>query len=306
MTAQYWSRKLEGTYVWHGDKFKQITALRMDNEDPIDDRYPEQTLPFVRFQLDGGDYVERDAFEVRFPDEGYARVDDRAIFAGRTMVRAWKIAPNPENYRVGGGINMQSWLNAGPVEYDPPERLFEYKSDAIFTPKLAARTISNSARSLLYCDHPIAKVTRRDNTMTLNGEHGPDVLGDLLLPWAKQWGQSWDYEWPEGEKPDQLPPFIAMGGGLPPRPADNHWVELEYFEWRYRPVQAIDNWDFTWQGDHIKIMYEGNLWHIPHMREAVNCFGEDNEALLWDLFTLLKMYDILPHDADYDEEVGHE
>ena len=53
MTAQYWSRKLDGGYVWHGNKYKQIDGLQVRIPDDAHPRfeYPEDYLPHIQFNM---------------------------------------------------------------------------------------------------------------------------------------------------------------------------------------------------------------------------------------------------------------
>lgn len=304
MSGQYWSRKLADTYVYHQGKYKQITALKMKTNEPLDDRYPEDSLPYVRFQLDGGErWYKRDTFEIRFPDEGYAMVNDRPVFAGRTMERAWKIAPSRDNYLCED--NFQDWLNAPAIEYDQPEALLDWDKNCIFTPKLAAITTSMYSRSLLFCNHKLATLSRSRSQMTLMSDYDWGLVNNLCAPWKPYWNQTWDHETDFLEDRDlDLP-------SLPSRPGNNEYIDLVHYRWRYRPRTVVDNWDYIvtrneeW-GTHIVIRYEDENWVIPSFDEVSVCFhpARGERGLMEDLSILLMMYELEPPAFNFKEEIG--
>jgi hypothetical protein len=243
MSSQYWSRKLEGAYVLHNDKYKVVSGVKMkDMDEPIDTRYPEDTLQNVRFQLDGGEkWYRRESFSISFPEEGYRMVGDTPVFAGRTMVRAWKYAPSTESYQCNAAP-LDHWLNAPPVEPSPPEALFDWSKDVVFTPHLAAITHTPTARKLYFCGDSIANLHRSADTISIASAISEDEV-DLIKPWSKYWNTTFDWDHPDKESLYGVRESTYSGGYVPP--GDNMWIDLESFRWRYRPAVVETDWDYV-------------------------------------------------------------
>ena len=171
MSAQYWAHKLESTFVYHEGQYKQITGFRVDDEDPElrNALYPEDYLKFMKFRLDDTWYKRKD-FEIRFPRERYPRINGKAVWGGRSMTKAYKLAPFEENYRLSHKrIDLKTWLNAPATRFDSPDKLWDFDDgEHILSPNLAIINRSPAERRVILSNQVnLYSLERNDTHMKL-------------------------------------------------------------------------------------------------------------------------------------------
>lgn len=121
MSVDYWNMKLSSVMVKYNGRFEAINDIVINDEDEyiMSDRYPEDTLPALGFQLNNGDIVGYEEFSIKFPTDRWvnypAARHDRCIRGTRSLGRNYKMGPCSSNldlysYR-GVGSGVQAYLN---------------------------------------------------------------------------------------------------------------------------------------------------------------------------------------------------
>tara|TARA_R110000851_G_scaffold37319_4_gene96456 strand:+ start:1954 stop:2964 length:1011 start_codon:yes stop_codon:yes gene_type:complete len=179
MSSSYYERKMVGGYIYIAGRYRKITGIRYTegyNNNPPARRlnYPEEYLPHILFQV-GDDVVVWDDFEIKFPEERYAKINKRVVYGSRTMSQAYQIVPNPSNYNLSDdNCRFADWLNAASDKFDPKEDILNWDKDALFSDRLMARTNGNN-RFVEYCGQTVM-VLRREGERQLG-----KVTAELLV-----------------------------------------------------------------------------------------------------------------------------
>ena len=100
MSLDYWNMKLSNTWVYSVRSYHRIVGMRYDDDTDINTNYPEDSLPSITFELDNGNRVKFDDFEIHYPDDQAYLTNDNAFFSNRNLNRHYKIAPTSEIFNV--------------------------------------------------------------------------------------------------------------------------------------------------------------------------------------------------------------
>ena len=274
MSAQYWSRKLEGAYVFHKGAFKYIVGLHVDQEvGPLDFRYPEEYLPFIKFEFSDGTLVRFEDFEIKFPEEGYRMVNGSIVLGQRNMKRAFRLGPSVDSFTTGGS-SLKDWITAGPVQYCLPDAVFTWGEDQVFSPTVAAKDYNKTERRVYFSGLEILQVIRTKDSVVISPILGRTIPEDLMF-WDRDiFDTPQPYTWPEGEEAPEEPvlPTILTGTAFIWKEEDS-LEECEVSEWSYCLTD----------GGFIVFNYENELYHlgdVGELEEVMDAFGDDDPVFL--------------------------
>ena len=273
MSAQYWSRKLEGAYVFHEGAFKYIVGLHVDQEvGPLDFRYPEEYLPFIKFEFSDGTLVRFEDFEIKFPEEGYRMVNGSIVLGQRNMKRAFRLGPSVDSFTTVGS-SLKYWMAADPVQYCLPDAVFTWGEDQVFSPTVAAKDYNKTERRVYFSGLEILQVIRTKDSVVISPILGRTIPEDLMF-WDRDiFGIPQPYTWPEGEKEptENVLPKILTGTSF-------NWKEEDSLE-----ECEVSEWSYYVDGDCISFNYENELYHlgdVGELEEVMDAFGDDDPVFL--------------------------
>jgi len=194
MSFSYWDMKLTGGYVHYQGEIEMIESLSFDDDRWENERpkgsFPEDYLPFITFNLSGGDNVQYEDFEIKFPDDQwYFTKGKKASNLSRKMTRQYKIAPTRELYETTHEEPLSVVLaKCDSMEYNAPTDMFNWEQqDKVFSPKISLVRTGHTKRTLFYNTTPIAHMTRGKDWIALT-----KCVGHLPQQCTDWWGMSMD------------------------------------------------------------------------------------------------------------------
>jgi len=225
MSREYWSMKLQDTYVFYQKAYHFIEEVRYAEQDtpyPLI-RFPEDSLPYLRFKLsDVRNRVTFDKFEIKFPEDRYVLSNNKdPIFGRRSMSRGYKLAPYRNSIKLTGSSDLQYYLNKTESgTFNDKDDLFKFNGEGmLFAPDLASTKEVRGIKYLYYNQLRVASVTRKKKTIKSNllvnleyvrntwddkiGKEieAPELTEEAYLNLIKNVHES---EWTEADYPDDL------------------------------------------------------------------------------------------------------
>lgn len=286
MSFDYWHMKLQGGYVHHKGTIKIIESMYFDDEKWEENkpkgRFPEDYLPYITFELTGGDRALYDEFEIKFPDDQwYLTKKKKASLLQRKMSRQYKIAPTSELYEVmveePMGIILDTCEN---MEYNPPDDLFTWsQEDKVFNQKVSLVKTGHKKRVLYYNSTPIANMTRGKDWIKLTSV--VEKVPSLIRTW---WGDQLNKEIPApidttgpsgADLSNKQYAWQKMANGDTPRPSSHSYVNHQGADTPHIMFYLGDRTYAMVRREDAELIYCDTLISRAERQDMVDIFEEE-------------------------------
>lgn len=189
MSLQFWSMKLSNTLVYHKGAYKEIIELdydrtRMEKDKVKDFKFPEDSVKYVRFHLSGGTVAKYDDFEIKFPEDSYTILHNKAVFGKRKMTRGFKLAPSQGSIDLPENITAKQYLNSlDKFKFNDPATIWEFpKDDQVYSNMCALVKDRTYTKRLLFGQTIVGILKRHSDHIILTSrfeqKHLPSFIVD--------------------------------------------------------------------------------------------------------------------------------
>lgn len=266
--------KLGSCYVKYKGKFVQIVNVDIDEEAyakaNINYRFPEDSLPFIRFYISPKKHINYNDFEISFPKDKYIRYNNKqsCYWVERRMSRTYKLAPSEEHYAIPAGVrmNLNKFLNLSDEKFDSIDSLFKFPSkDLLLANNVIATNDSDTKKKIIkYKGVEIARLLFKEGHLILKATYRQDRIPNYI---SKMFAKYWDIKFPFKAPPIEDKPK--------PKSKGESWEGR--FRWQIydnmTQFMASSNWSiFLERNIAPRVKYRTNVYNLgsPTQRRMLN------------------------------------
>lgn len=182
MSTDYWRMKLGGVIVrlQKDGAYYKIESVSRAGDSRKSAETPEETLPYMRFELNSGNIVTFDDFEIHFPPDQGIKHRGKVIMGYRHMVRQYKLGPASDNFKLTSSMRLDTFFNIlQRQKYDHPSEIltFPYNNDLLFTENLWLKVVNQYVGYLFYgADNKLVRIERHPDEIIVKSPRFPEAI----------------------------------------------------------------------------------------------------------------------------------
>lgn len=201
MSIGWWSRKLEGGYVWHKESQRFCRVMAISTAQTLDTVWPEDVANTLELVFEDDTRAGLGEVEFRFPADGYrvyTSIEDgpRLLYGERDAHRnRWRLVPTNETYSVYPvDRSIRDWLNGAEPEVVSRTEISQWKneSEMYHGALLVSRRDGPFRRNIYYAEKLILALDRSPTEVVLR-RATPTVPAYLLEGWGLEVDQPQPY-----------------------------------------------------------------------------------------------------------------